>query len=83
MIHFSNIVLFHRKQARLSRRGLADLAGVGKTIIYNLENGRGSIRLDTLQKILTALNITLEWSSPLKSAFVAADAAAARGAKAG
>jgi DNA-binding XRE family transcriptional regulator len=35
----SDIVLFHRKKSGLSRNQLADLAGVGKTVIYDIEKG--------------------------------------------
>lgn len=34
------IVQFHRKQAGLSRIALADIAGVGKTIVYDIEKGK-------------------------------------------
>ena len=33
----SEIVLFHRQQSGLSRNQLADIAGVGKTAIYDIE----------------------------------------------
>jgi HTH-type transcriptional regulator/antitoxin HipB len=33
----SEIVGFHRKQSGLTRQQLADLAGVGKTVIYDIE----------------------------------------------
>jgi DNA-binding XRE family transcriptional regulator len=36
----SEIVLFHRKKSGLTRNQLADLAGVGKTVIYDIENGK-------------------------------------------
>jgi len=61
----SEIVLFHRKKSGLTRNQLADLAGVGKTVIYDIENGKESIRLSTLQKVLKALNIKITFTSPL------------------
>jgi y4mF family transcriptional regulator len=61
----SEIVLFHRKKSGLSRNQLADLAGVGKTVIYDIEKGKESIRLSTLQKVLKALNIKITFTSPL------------------
>ena len=55
----------HRKAAGLSRIQLAELAGVGKTVIYDIEKGKDSVKLDTLRKILKALNITIVLTSPL------------------
>jgi len=63
--HFAEIIRFHRKAARLSRIQLAELAGVGKTVIFDLEKGKVSVQLDTLAKILKVLNITLVLKSPL------------------
>jgi HTH-type transcriptional regulator/antitoxin HipB len=59
------IVLFHRKKSGLSRNQLADLAGVGKTVIYDIEKGKETIRFSTLQKVLAALNIKITFTSPL------------------
>lgn len=61
----SDIVLFHRKKSGLSRNQLADLAGVGKTIVYDIEKGKETIRFSTLQKVLKALNIKITFTSPL------------------
>ena len=61
----SDIVLFHRKKSGLSRNQLADLAGVGKTAIYDIEKGKETIRFSTLQKVLRALNIKITFTSPL------------------
>lgn len=65
----SEIVLFHRKKSGLTRNQLADLAGVGKTVIYDIENGKETIRYSTLQKVLKALNIKINFSSPLMGVF--------------
>ena len=65
----SEIVLFHRKKSGLSRNQLADLAGVGKTVIYDIENGKETIRFSTLQKVLKTLNITIIFTSPLMEVF--------------
>ncbi len=61
----SEIVLFHRKKSGLTRNQLADLAGVGKTTIYDIEKGKETIRFLTLQKVLKALNIKITFTSPL------------------
>ena len=63
--NLSKIVYFHRKKAGLSRVELAQLAGVGKTVIYDIEKGKRSVRWDTIQAILQVLNISIEYKSPL------------------
>ena len=65
----SEIVLFHRKKSGLTRNQLADLAGVGKTVIYDIEKGKETIRFSTLQKVLKALNIKIIYTSPLMEVF--------------
>ena len=64
----NEIVLLHRKQSGLTRNQLADLAGVGKTVIYDIEKGKETIRLSTLQKVLRALNIKISFAGPLMEA---------------
>ena len=64
----SEIVLFHRKKSGLTRNQLADLSGVGKTAIYDIEKGKETIRFSTLQKVLKTLNIRMAFTSPLMEA---------------
>lgn len=61
-----DIVAEHRKAARLSRQELALMAGVGKTVIYDIEHGKTTIRFDTLNRILECLNIQIILDSPLR-----------------
>jgi len=61
----SEIVRLHREAAQLTRVELSLLAGVGKTVIFDIENGKESIRFDTLTKVLNALNISLQYDSPV------------------
>ena len=61
-----NMVQIHRKKAGLTQKELAELAGVGKTIIYDIEKGKNTIRMNSLMKILSALNIGVFLESPLK-----------------
>lgn len=61
----AQLVQNHRRKAGLSQASLAGLAGVGKTVIWDIENGKESVRWNTLQKIFRVLNITVEWRSPL------------------
>lgn len=62
-------IRFHRKQAGLSQAGLAQLAGVGKTVVYDIEHGKQSVRLNTLLKLMSVLNIRLQLESPLMTHF--------------
>ena len=59
------IIKYHRKRAGLSRKELADLAGVGKTVIYDLESGKQTVKWVTINAVLKALNITITFHSPL------------------
>lgn len=61
----SEVIRFHRKKSGLTQKGLADLAGVGKTVIYDIEKGKETIQLDTIKKILSVLNIKIKFESPL------------------
>jgi HTH-type transcriptional regulator / antitoxin HipB len=61
----ADAIKMHRKAARLSRIRLAEMAGVGKTVVYDIEKGKETIQLDTLRKILRVLNIKIELKSPL------------------
>ena len=62
------LVRTHRKKSALSQTALASLAGVGKTVIFDLEHGKMTIQLDTLIRILSALNIEMKFYSPLLQA---------------
>lgn len=61
----SQLIQSHRKKAGLTQAQLATHAGVGKTVVWDLEHGKESVQWDTLQKILRVLNLTVEWRSPL------------------
>jgi y4mF family transcriptional regulator len=61
----ASIVRKHRKAAGLSQLQLAEMAGVGKTVVFDIEKGKGGVRLDTLRKILSVLNIKAQLTSPL------------------
>lgn len=61
----AEIIRKHRKAAGLSQIQLAEMAGVGKTVVFDLEKGKETIQLDTLRKILSVLNIKVQLISPL------------------
>lgn len=60
----AKIIRMHRKAAGLSRVQLAELADVGKTVIYDIENGKESVQCVTLRKIFKVLNISIVLISP-------------------
>ena len=59
------IIIFHRKKSKLTQKQLADLAGVGKTVVFDIEKGKETIQLNSLLRVLSILNIKLEMKSPL------------------
>jgi len=59
------IIRFHRKTSGLTQIELADLSGVGKTVITEIEKGKETVKMNTLLKILRVLNIQVELTSPL------------------
>lgn len=64
-IPLADTIKQHRKAAGLSQLQLAELAGVGKTVVYDIEKGKETIKLSTLRKVLKVLNIKVELKSPL------------------
>lgn len=65
----AGIVSYHRKMSGLNRVELARLAGVGKTVIYDIEHGKSTVRLETVLKILNTLNIKMELTGPLMQTY--------------
>lgn len=59
------IIQAHRKAGSISREACARLAGVGKTVIYDIEHGKMTVQLDTLLKVLHVLNISMRLDSPI------------------
>jgi y4mF family transcriptional regulator len=60
-----NIIKNHRKISGLTQAELAKLAGVGKTVIFDIEHGKETVQFDTLKKVFAALNIKLMLQSPV------------------
>lgn len=65
----AGIVIYHRKKSGLTRLELALMAGVGKTVVYDIEHAKQTVRLDTVVKILNVLNITIELTGPLMQTY--------------
>lgn len=61
---FHQLIRDQRRLSGLSQSALAKLAGVGKTVVFDLEHGKRSVRLDTLLKILKVLNIKISFQPP-------------------
>jgi y4mF family transcriptional regulator len=64
-LELGKIILFHRKKSGLTQLQLAQIAGVGKSVVFDIEKGKETVQLNSLFKILDVLNITLELKSPL------------------
>ncbi|NQU65028.1 MAG: helix-turn-helix transcriptional regulator [SAR324 cluster bacterium] len=60
----SEMVLKIRKHAGLTQKELADLAGVAKNLVYELEKGKMTIRYSNLLKVLHVLNIEVKYILP-------------------
>lgn len=59
------IVRFHREKANLTQHKLAELSGVGKTVIFDIEKGKSTVKLETLLRVFKSLNISIILNSPL------------------
>ncbi len=66
----SKVIKYHRKISGLSRVDCARLAGLGKTVIYDIEHGKETVQLRSLMKLLSVLNITIELQSPLMKKYL-------------
>ena len=56
-----------RKKSGLTQLMLAKMAGVGKTVVFDMEKGKATVQLDSLLKVLEVLNIQLKLLSPIAS----------------
>lgn len=53
----------------LTQKQLADLAGIGKTALFDLEHGNPGVRLRTLTAVLAVLDMGLQLEDPNEPAF--------------
>jgi HTH-type transcriptional regulator/antitoxin HipB len=65
----ARMIRFHRKKAKMTQLALARLSGVGKTVVFDIEKGKKTVRLATLLAVLHVLNITIEFRGPLMHRF--------------
>jgi y4mF family transcriptional regulator len=63
-----HIIREHRKKSGLTQQDLAEIVGVGKTVVFDLEKGKDTVKLSTLLKILNGLNISVRLESPFLKA---------------
>ncbi|MEY8779222.1 helix-turn-helix domain-containing protein [Allomuricauda sp. XS_ASV26] len=55
----------HRKKARLTQLELANLAGIGKTTVFDIEKNKETVGWSNILAVLQVLNIEVEFKSPL------------------
>lgn len=60
----AKIVRYFRKQSGLTQLQLATLAGVGKTVVFDIEKGKETVQLNSLMKVLDVLNIKIKLKTP-------------------
>jgi y4mF family transcriptional regulator len=63
-VNIGEIIQAVRKKSGLTQKGLADLAGVGKTTVFDIENGKTSVRFSNVLRICRVLNISLWTKDP-------------------
>lgn len=57
--NLGHLIRKRRKLAGITQKGLADIAGVGKTCVFDAEHGKTTLQIDTLYKIMNVLNIEI------------------------
>ncbi len=67
-IDIAKLVHYFRKQAGLTQLELAELAGVGKTVIFDIEKGKETVQINTLFKVFDVLNIKVKFKVPFTTA---------------
>lgn len=66
----AKMVVYYRKKSGLSQQGLAELAGVGKTAVFDIEKGKKTVQMNTLLCVLDTLNIKVKLQPPFPPAGV-------------
>jgi HTH-type transcriptional regulator / antitoxin HipB len=64
-VFIGDFIREQRKLAGLTQKELADLAGIGKTTVFDIEKNKQSVRFENIMLILNVLNIELTASGPL------------------
>lgn len=63
-IELAHIIRKTRKTAGLSQIELANRAGVGKTLVFNIEKASPKVSFENLLKVLKVLNIKIQFELP-------------------
>lgn len=63
--NLGDFIKMHRKKAGLTQLELANLAGIGKTTVFDLEKNKETVKWNNLKSILNVLNIEIQFISPL------------------
>lgn len=61
----ASLVAFHRKKGGLTQIELAELAGVSRFVVQQIEAGTGRTTWKHIGPVLNSLNLKLEPSGPL------------------
>ncbi|MCK4671041.1 MAG: helix-turn-helix transcriptional regulator [Candidatus Aegiribacteria sp.] len=69
IVKLGELVRFHRNKAGLTQIQLADLAGVGKSTVYDIEKGKSTVQINSLFAVLAIMNIDVKFSGPLSAVF--------------
>jgi len=67
-IEIGQMVKYYRKRSGLSQQALAQVAGVGKTVVFDIEKGKETVQLNSLIKVLAVLNIHVKFETPFPQA---------------
>lgn len=55
----------HRQRSGLSQNELAEMAGIGKTTVFDIEHAKSTVKLINILKVFNVLNIEICLNSPL------------------
>ena len=65
LIQCLKVIKYHRKKSGLSQKSLAEIAGVGKTVVFDIEKGKETVQFKSIENVLKVLNISIKLESPL------------------
>lgn len=67
MTELADSVRKTRKAAGLTQLELADLAGIGKSAVFDIEKGKVNVQLSTLLKVFRVLRLGFTIETPLRT----------------
>ena len=65
--NLGQLIKSHRKLASLSQIELANLAGIGKTTVFDIEKNKETVSWKSIKAVLNVLNIKIIFESPIKN----------------